>query len=71
VVAEGERDGDLEIAAAVQCREQGGMIVGARDYEGAVRRHELDRDQVVAGEAVLALEPTRLTADRETGNRGR
>jgi len=47
------------------------MLVGSGAHEPAVGGHELGGDQVVAGQAVSALEPARAAAEREPGDAGR
>ena len=64
-----ERRRDAEVAAAaVQRPEQIGVRVLARRDLLAVGEDEVDRDEVVAREAVLALEPTRAAAERQSGD---
>ncbi len=67
-----ERRDDTEVAAtAAECPEELLVFVGARPHELAGRGHELDGDQVVAGEPVGALEPARAAAERQPGHAGR
>ena len=66
-----ERGHDAEVAAAAAQRpEQLGMLVGGGADRLAARGHELDGEQVVAREAVLALEPAGAAAEREAGDAG-
>ena len=68
---ERQRGRDAEVpAAAVQRPEQVGVLVRAGGDPGAVGGHQLDRDQVVARETVLALEPPRSATEREPGDSG-
>ena len=48
--------------------EQIGVLVVVRDDDLAVGRHDVGREEVVAGEAVLALEPAAAAAGREAGD---
>ncbi len=48
-----------------------GCSLGARAHVLAVGRHQLDRDQVVAGEPVRPLQPAGAAAEREAGDAGR
>jgi hypothetical protein len=64
-----ERAHDAEVAAAAAQRpEQVGVLGGRRPDEPAVRRDDRRCDEVVAGQAVLALEPAGATAQREAGD---
>ena len=68
---ERERGRDAEVAAAaVQRPEQVRVLVRAGGDPRPVGGHQLDRDEVVAGEAVLALQPARPAAEREPGDAG-
>ena len=63
---------DAEVAAAaLQRPEQVGVLVLGRDDDVAVRGHDVGRDQAVAGEAELALEPAAAAAGRESDHAGR
>ncbi len=71
VQAELERGDHAEVAAAAAQRpEQLGMLVRGRAHLLALGGHELDGEQVVAGQAVLALEPAGPAAEREAGHAG-
>ena len=69
--AKGQLGGDAEVAAAaVQRPEQLRVLVLGGAHRVAVGGHQLDRDQVVAGEAELALDPARAAAEGEAGDAG-
>src|SRR6476661_4526193 len=62
---------DPEVAAAAaQAPEQVGVLALARGQEAAVGGDDVRRDQVVAGKAVLALEPADAAAERQTRDAG-
>ena len=64
-----ERRDDAEVAAAAAQRpEQVRVLLGGRPDQLALRGHQLGRDQVVAGEAVLAPQPADAAAEREAGH---
>ena len=66
-----DRGHDAEVAAAAAQRpEQLGMLVRGGADRLAGRGHELDGEHVVAGEAVLALEPAGAAAEREARDAG-
>ena len=66
-----DRGHDAEVAAAAAQRpEQLGMLVGGRADLVAAGGDELDGEDVVAGEAVLALEPAGAAAEREARDAG-
>ena len=66
-----ERRHDAEgAAAAAQRPQQVGVLVGGRAHDRAVPRHQLGGEQVVAGQAVLALQPARAAAQRQPGDAG-
>src|SRR3954449_427739 len=61
-----EGGGDAEVApAAVQRPEEVGVLVAAGPDGDAVGGDELDGAEVVAGQAVLALQPARAAAEGE------
>ncbi len=69
--AEGELGRDPEVAAAaVQRPEQLGVLLLACGHGATVRGRQLDREQVVACEPELALEPPGAAAQSETGHSG-
>ena len=64
-----ERGHDAEVAAAAaQCPEEIGMLVGAGAQHVAVGGNELERHDVVAREAVFPREPADAAAERQTAN---
>ena len=64
-----ERRGDAEVAAAAaEAPEQVRMLVGAHGQDAPVGRHELDREQVVGGEAELRHQPAETAAERQAGD---
>ena len=64
-----ERRHDAERpAAAAQGEEEVGIAAGVDPARLAVGRHDLDRPDAVAGEAVLAGEPADAAAEREAGD---
>ena len=66
-----DRGDDAEVAAAAAQRpEQLGMLVGGRADLVAAGGDELDGEDVVAREAVLALEPAGAAAEREARHAG-
>ena len=66
-----EGGGHAEVAAAAPQRpEQVRVLVRGGAHDLAVRGHQLDRQQVVAGQAVLALEPARAAAQGQPGHAG-
>ncbi len=66
-----QRADDAEVAtAAAQPPEQLGVLVRRCAHEPSVGGHELGADEVVAGEAVLALQPARAAAEGEAGDAG-
>ena len=66
-----ERRDDAEIAAAAPERpEQVRMLVGAGGDERAVGGDDVGREQVVAGEAVLAHQPAEAAAQRQPADAG-
>ena len=66
-----ERGDDPEVAAAAAQRpEQVGVLVGADPAHRAVSGDDLERDHVVAGQAVLAHQPADAPAERESGDAG-
>ena len=68
---EGEPGDDAEVAAAAAQRpEQLGVRVGVDLDHLAGGQDELQRDEVVAGQAVLAGEPADAAAEREAGHAG-
>ena len=69
VQAESQLRGDAEVAAAaVQRPEELGVLVLGGAHGAAVDGEQLDREQVVAGQAELALDPARTTAQGEAGD---
>ncbi len=71
VQTEVERGDDAEVAAATpQTPEQVGVLVLGRDDLAAVGGHDLGLDEVVAGEAELALEPAAPAPERQTADAG-
>ena len=67
-----ERGDDAEVAAAAaQSPEQVRVIVGARGQEPAIGGDDVGGEQVVAGQAVLALQPADAAAEGEAGDAGR
>ena len=67
-----ERRHDAEApASAAQRPEQLGVLALGRANDPTVPGHELGGDEVVAREAVLALEPAGAAAERQPGNPGR
>ena len=71
VGAEGEAGDDAEVAAAAAQRpEQLGVGVGVDLDDLAAGQDELEGDEVVAGQAVLAGEPADPAAEREAGHAG-
>ncbi len=66
-----ERGRDAEVpAAAAQAPEQLAVLVLARVHQTTVGGDHVGRHQVVAGQAVLAHEPTDAAAEREAGDAG-
>ena len=66
-----ERGDDAEVGAcAAEPPEQVRVLVLGGAHDPAVRRDELDREQVVDRQAVLALEPAHAAAEREPGDPG-
>ena len=66
-----DRGHDAEVAAAAAQRpEQLGVLVGGRADRLAAGGDQLDGEDVVDGQAVLALEPARAAAEREPGDAG-
>ena len=66
VQPEVERGDDTEVAAsAAEAPEQLRVLGSRRGDRAAVGGDDLGREQVVAGEAELALEPAAATAERE------
>src|SRR5690606_19485251 len=62
---------DAEVAAAAAQRpQQVGVLVGVGADDAPVGGDQLGREQVVAGEAVLALQPAGAAAHREAGDAG-
>src|SRR6476469_5970211 len=61
---------DPKVAAAAQAPEQVGVLTLARGHEAAVGGDAVRRDQVVAGKAVLALEPADAAAERQARDAG-
>ena len=62
---------DAEVAAAAaEPPEQVGVLGGRRLHDRAVGGDHLGLDEVVAGEAELALEPAAAAAEREPGDAG-
>ena len=60
-----DRDDDAEAAApAAQRPEEVGVLVAVGAQEGAVRRHDVDADDAVGGEPMLAREPADAAAER-------
>ena len=71
VRAEFERSHDAEVAAAaLQCPEQIGILLGAGLHQLAVRGDHVRADHAVDGEAELALQATDATAEREARDAG-
>ena len=71
VGAEGEAGDDAEVAAAAAQRpEQLGVAIGVDLDHLAAGQHELEGDEVVAGETVLAGEPADPAAERQAGHPG-
>ena len=69
--AELERGDHAEVAAAATQRpEQVGVLVLGRAQPLAVGRHDIDREEVVDRETVLAHQPADATAEREPGDAG-
>ena len=68
-VLEGRDDPEVA-AAAAQAPEQVGVLALARGHEAAVGGDDVRRDQVVAGKAVLALEPADAAAERQARDAG-
>src|SRR5262245_28269500 len=61
--------GDHEIAAsAAQAPEQVSVLGRACDQQGALSGDEVDRQEVVAGEAKLARQPAKTAAQCQAGN---
>ena len=61
-----ERGDDPEIPAApAQAPEEVAILLLARGDEPAIRGHQIDRDEVVAGEAVAAHQPAKPAAQRQ------
>jgi hypothetical protein len=58
-----ERRDDAEVAAAAQCPEQIRVRAGVDLEHLACRGHELDREQVVHREPVLAHQPAEAAAE--------
>src|SRR5205823_4466387 len=66
-----EAGGDAEVAAtATQAPEQIGILGGARVQDLAVGGDQLDREQVVDGEAELAHQVSHAAAEREPRDAG-
>ena len=69
--AELKRGDHAEVAAAASQRpEQVGVLILGRAQQLAVGRHDVDRKQIVDGEAVLAHQPADATTEREPGDAG-
>src|SRR5262249_55863565 len=67
-----ERGDHAEVGAAASHRpEEVGMLGGTGHEQTAAGVHHVDGHEVVAGEAVLAAEPSDATAEREPGDSGR
>jgi hypothetical protein len=67
--AEHEPGHDAEVrSGAAHAPEELGLRVRARPHDVALGRHELDLEQVVDRQAVLAHEPTDSAAEREAGH---
>ena len=70
--AELERGRDPEVpAASVEGPEELGVLVLARGHLPSVRRDEVDRDEAVAGETELPLEPAGAAAQGQARHAGR
>lgn len=66
-----ERCGHAEVpATATQRPEQVGVLAFAGGHELAIGGHQVDGEQVVAGEAVLAHQPAEAAAERQTADAG-
>ena len=66
-----ERGDDAEVpAAAADTPEEVGVLIRARGEELAVRRHQVDREEVVDRGAVLAHQPADAAAKGEAGDAG-
>ena len=71
VEAKGERRRDPEVRPrTAQAPEELRVLVLARPDEAAVRRHELDLEQVVDREAVRSLQPAHPAAEGQSGDAG-
>jgi hypothetical protein len=71
VKVELERGDHAEVTAAASQRpEQIGVLVLGRPQQLAVRRHDVNREEVVDRQAVLAHQPADATAEGEPGNAG-
>lgn len=71
VKLEFERGDDPEVASAsAQGPEKVGVLGRARLHEPAVGGHDIDREQVVAGEPVAPGEVSDPPAERQSGNTG-
>ena len=69
--AELERGDHAEVTAAASQRpEQVGVLILGRAQQLAVGRHDVDGEEVVDREAVLAHQPTDATAEGEPGDAG-
>jgi hypothetical protein len=66
-----ERRDDADVgSAAAHGPEQVGVLAGAGRAQSPVRCHDVDRQQIVAGEAVFAAQPAKAAAEREAGDAG-
>jgi hypothetical protein len=71
VQAELERGDHAEVAAATaQCPEQVGVLVSGRPKLITVGGYDIDGEEVVHREAVLAHQPADATAEGEPGDSG-
>ena len=71
VQAELERGHHAEVAAAAPHRpEEVGVLLLRRRHDPAVRRHQLDRDQAVDGQARFPHQPAQTAPKRQSGDPG-
>ena len=68
--AELERGHDAEVAAAPDAPEQFGVFSLAGRHELAVSRDQLDREQVVDGQAIFAAQMPQAAAQRQPAHTG-
>jgi hypothetical protein len=62
---------DAEVAAAAaDAPQQVGVLLGARPHDGSVGEHDLGREEVVAGQAVLRRRPAVASAGGEAADPG-